>query len=135
MSLSAVRQGMVDRLGTITGLRVYEVFPPAPEFPAAVLAQAEPFAAYDQVMGAADVRYSFQVVLLVSSGDDAQALSDLEPYLSPTGASSVKAALDGNLEGNADWARVTAVLSAGRIAYQRTSFWGAVFRVEAYVSG
>jgi hypothetical protein len=136
MSLSAVRQGLVDRLGSIDGLRVYETPPPpAPEFPAVVLNQAEPFAAYDQAMGSADVRYYFQVLLLVSSADEAQALADLEPYVSPTGASSVKTAVDGDLGGSADWARVVGVAAAGRITHHRASYWGAVFRVEVYVSG
>jgi len=136
MTVAAVRQGLVDRLSTISGLRVYEVPPQqVQEFPAAVLAPAEPFASYDQVMGAADVRYIFQVLLLVNSGDEAQALSDLEPYVSPAGGSSVKAVVDGNLGGNADWARVTGVVSAGRVTFQRVSFWGAVFRVEVYESG
>ena len=136
MSLTAVRDGLVARLNTISGLRVYETPPDlVSEFPAAVLSQSEPFASYDQVMGAADVRYSFEVLLLVISGDEDQALSDLEPYISPTGASSVKAAVDGNLGGNADWARVTQVNSVGRVTYNRTVYWGASFRVEVYESG
>ena len=136
MSLTAVRDGLVTRLGVISGLRVYET-PPAvvQEFPAAILTQREPFASYDQVMGAADVRYSFEVLLLVRSGDEDQALADLEPYVSPSGASSVKAAIDGDLGGNADWARVVQAPSVGRVTYQRTAYWGATFKVDVYESG
>jgi hypothetical protein len=136
MSLTAVRNGLAARLNTINGLRVYQTPPEiVPELPAAVLRAREPFAAYDQVMGAADVRYSFEVLLLVSSGDEGQALADLEPYVSPTGNSSVKAAVDGDLGGNADYARVSGVPSVGRLTYHRTSYWGASFRVEVYESG
>ena len=136
MSLTAVRDGLVTRLNTISGLRVYDTPPPAvPEFPAAVLTQREPFASYDQVMGAADVRYSFEVLLLVRSGDEEQAFSDLEPYVSPTGASSVKAAVDGDLGGNADWARVAQATAVGRVTYQRAVYWGATFKVDVYESG
>lgn len=136
MSLATVRDGMAARLGSISGLRVYQTPPEVvQEFPAAVLTHSDPFVSFDQVMGAADVRYFFEVFLLVSSGDAAQALSDLEPYISPTGASSVKAAVDGDLDGNANWARVTQVISAGRVAYHHVSHWGAVFRVEVYETG
>jgi hypothetical protein len=136
MTLAAVRDGLVTRLNTISGLRVYETPPDSvPELPAAIVTQGEPFASYDQVMGAADVRYSFEVLLLVRSADDAQAWADLEPYLSPAGASSVKAAVDGTLGGNADWARVTRLPSAGRVTYRRASYWGATFQVEVYESG
>jgi hypothetical protein len=136
MSLAAVWDGLIARLNTINGLRVYETPPEsAPELPAAILTQGEPFASYEQVMGAADVRYSFEVLLLVRSADEAQAWSDLEPYLCPAGGSSVKAAVDGTLGGNADWARVTRVASAGRTAYRRIPYWGATFQVEVYESG
>lgn len=99
------------------------------------MTQREPFASYDQVMGAADVRYSFEVLLLVRSGDEEQALAEVEPYVSPTGASSVKVAIDGNLGGNADWARVVQAPLVGRVTYQRTAYWGATFKVDAYESG
>ena len=80
MILSEVRDGLATRLNTISGLRVHEVGPEAvSEFPAAIISQEEPFIKYDQVMGAADVRYAFKVVLLVSSGDRQQAWADLEP--------------------------------------------------------
>lgn len=136
MSLTEIRDGLVTRLNTISGLRVYETPPAAvQEFPAAILTQRGPFAGYDRVMGAADVRYSFEVLVLVRSGDEDQALSDLEPYVTPTGASSIKAAVDGNLGGNADWARVVQAPSVGRVTYQRAVYWGATFKVDVYQSG
>jgi hypothetical protein len=136
MTLTAVRDGLVTRLNTISGLRVYET-PPAvvQEFPAAILTQREPFASYDQVIGGPDVRYSFEVLVLVRSGDEGQAFSELEAYVSPAGASSVKAAVDGDLDGNADWARVVQAPSVGRVTYQRVAYWGATFRVDVYESG
>jgi hypothetical protein len=75
------------------------------------------------------------VLVLVRSGDEGQAFSELEPYVSPAGASSVKAAVDGDLGGNADWARVVQAPSVGRVTYQRTVYWGAAFRVDVYQSG
>jgi hypothetical protein len=96
-----------------------------------VLAES-PLASYDQVMGALDVRYSFKVLLLVHSADETQAWKDLEPYISPTGASSVKAAVDGTLGGSADWARVLEAAAISRVPYQGGLYWGVAFRVEVY---
>ena len=136
MTLSAVRDGLVTRLNTISGLRVYEVGPAAvSEFPAAIISQEEPFIKYDQMMGGADVRYAFKVVLLVSSGDRQQAWADLEPYLAVSGASSLKLAVDGTLGGNADWARVVRVEKSGLISYNRAVYWGAALQVDVYGSG
>jgi hypothetical protein len=100
-----------------------------------VVTAGEPFLTYDQLVRGADVRYNFQVLLLVGSGDEAQAWTDLEPYLTAAGASSVKAAVDGNLGGNADWARVVRSPTVGRVACGEGVYWGATFHVEAYESG
>ena len=136
MTLAAVRDGLVTRLSSISGLRVYEVSPDsAPQLPAAIITQGEPLATYDQVIGATDVRYSFQIMLLVNSAAEDQAWADLEPYVDPTGASSVKAAVDGTLGGNADWARVGQAGKAGRVTVNRTPYWGVTFPVEVYESG
>lgn len=136
MSVTAVRNGLATRLGTISGLRVYTVPPDlVQELPAAVVTAGEPFLSYDQLVRGADVRYSFKVLLLVASADEAQAWADLEPYLSATGASSVKAAVDGNLGGSADWARVVRSPSVGRVACGQGVYWGATFHMEAYESG
>ena len=134
--MTAVRDGLATRLQTISGLRVYESPPDSvPELPAAIVMAGDPFASYDRLIGAADVSYSFAVLLLVRSADEVQAEADLEPYISPTGASSVKAAVDGTLGGNADWARVLRSQSAGRVTFHQTRYWGVTFQVEAYESG
>ena len=136
MTLTTVRDGLATRLDTISGLRVYATPPDAvQELPAAIIVPDDPLASYDQVMDAGDVQYSFTVLLLLNSADEAQAWADLEPYISPTGASSVKAAVDGTLGGDADWARVVRTSAVGKQTYNRNSYWGAKFRVEAYESG
>ena len=136
MTLSAVRDGLVARLNTISGLRVYEVdLEGALELPAAVVDQGQPFIKYDRMMGAEDVFYSFEVSLLLASAQGEQAWASLEPYLNPTGVSSVKAAVDGTLGGNSDWARVVRVEKAGQVTYKHGSYWGATLQVEVYESG
>ena len=122
MSIIAARDGLATQLNTIAGLRVYE-FPPeaAPELPAAIILQGEPFASYGHSIGAPDVKLFFQALVLVRSGDGGQAWSELEPFLESTGVSSVKAAVDGTLGGSADWARVTRVIKAGPVIHNRAS--------------
>ncbi len=136
MSIIAARDGLATQLNTIAGLRVYE-FPPeaAPELPAAIILQGEPFASYGHSIGAPDVKLLFEALLLVRSGDRGEAWSELEPFLESTGASSVKAAVDGTLGGSADWARVTRVIKAGPVIHNRASYWGATFQIEVYQSG
>jgi hypothetical protein len=136
MSVTTVRNGLATRLGTISGLRVYATPPDlVQELPAAVVTAGEPFLTYDQLVRGADVRYAFKVLLLVASADEAQAWSDLEPYLSAAGGASVKAAVDGTLGGSADWARVVRSPSVGRVTVGGGVYWGATFSVEAYESG
>ena len=120
MSIIAARDGLATRLNTIAGLRVYELPPEAaPELPAAIILQGEPFASYGHSIGAPDVKLFFEALLLVRSGDWGQAWSELEPFLESTGTSSVKAAVDGTLGGSADWARVTKVIKAGPVIHNR----------------
>ena len=136
MSIVAARDGLAAQLNTIAGLRVYELPPEAaPELPAAIILQGEPFASYGNSLGAPDVKLLFEALVLVRSGDGGQAWSELEPFLESTGASSVKAAVDGDLGGSADWARVTRVIQAGPMIHNRASYWGATFRIEIYQSG
>ena len=136
MSIIAARNGLAAQLNTIAGLRVYETPPEAaPELPAAIILQGEPFASYGHSLGASDVKLFFDAMVLVRSGDREQAWSELEPFLESTGASSVKAAVEGTLGGNADWARVTRVVKAGPVIHNRASYWGATFKIEVYQSG
>ena len=136
MSIAAARDGLVTQLNTINGLRVYELPPEAaPEFPAAILLQGEPFASYGHILGAPDVKLLFEALVLVRSGDRVQAWSELEPFLESTGVSSVKAAVDGTLGGTADWARVTRVTKAGPVTHNRAAYWGATFQIEVCQSG
>ncbi len=139
MTLATVRAGLAARLDTISGLRVYATPPDSvQELPAAVVAFRGPVATYDHVIGAADARYRFEVLLLVGSADEGQAQGDLEPYMSPTGASSVKAAVDGTLGGNADWAMVGQGTPVARLTFpekQGSQYWGTKFLVDAYETG
>ena len=139
MTLATVRGALATRLDTIAGLRVYDTPPDSmQELPAAIVAFEQNTATNDIAIGAEDVRFTFEVLLLLGSGDEVQAQQDLEPYVDPTGASSVKAAVEGTLGGNADWASVAHQSPLSRIQYPEKGkffFWGTRFRVDAYQSG
>ena len=136
MSLAEVQAGLVAQLETIGGLRVYWESPPGPpEVPAILAGHGGVSAKYDRTMGGSDVRYRLELLLLVDSGDIKQAWDDVASYVAPTGGASVKAAVDGNLGGSADWARVLGVKRVGQVAYGRGAYWGAAFQVEVYCSG
>ena len=139
MTLAAVRGALATRLDTIAGLRVYDTPPDSiQELPAAIVIFGSDTATYAMTIGAEDVSFVFEVLLLLGSADEIQAQQDLEPYMDATGASSVKAAVEGTLGGNADWASVAHQGGLNRIKYPEKgndNFWGAKFRVAAYKSG
>ena len=85
MSLSQVREGIVSRLESIAGLRVYSE-PPASvnQFPAAIIGPSGIAAAYDLTMKGGGVRYTLEVLVVAASGDAAEAWSGLEAYVQPT---------------------------------------------------
>lgn len=138
MTLAAVRGALAIQLDTIAGLRIYDTPPDSvQELPAAIVTFGPNTATYALTLGAEDVRFTFQVLLLLGSGDEVQAQQDLEPYLDATGTSSIKAAVEGTLGGNADWAYVSLEDPISRIQYPDKGanyFWGARFRVDVYKS-
>ena len=147
MTITGVRDELAARLETIAsgGLRVYRQPPdPLPELPAAIIQPGEPLAEYDRVIGAADVSYRFSVLLLSKSADDAQAWEEVAAYVNPTGAGSVKAAVEGttvrgagavNAAASQVLFRVLKATNAGRVSYNKAAYWGVTFHIQAYVSG
>lgn len=105
-SLPAIREGIRDRLNTISGLRCYAVMPPKPEPPAAAVAVRS--AEMDLDMDG-NCKYSFEIWLYVNPGDLTRAQSALDEYLDTTGEKSIRNAIAGDpsLGGVADWAKVT----------------------------
>lgn len=137
MSLIAVRDELAKRLANLDGLRIYPVPPDTvPQLPAAIIQPGQPLAEYGRTLSGGDVTYAFAVLLLTKSGDDQQAWQDLAAYLAPTGSDSLKAAVEAPA-GNApaDWFHVRRATEGGHVTYQKTTYWGATFHVQAYVGG
>lgn len=104
--VSVIRAALKVRLQTIAGLNCYDVMPQKPEVPAAAVSLHT--ADFDQDMDS-NTKYTFYIWIYVSGADIERAQRRLDAYLAPSGASSVKAAIeaDQSLDGIADWAHVT----------------------------
>jgi hypothetical protein len=119
-TLAALRDGLRDRLTTITSLvGVYTEDPGQVDTPAAVVRMASPAIVYGTSMGPGTNDYSFSILLLVSLAQGPPAIAQLDTYLDPTGADSVYAALyaDPDLSGVADSSLTTQVANVGLVEY------------------
>lgn len=134
-SLSSIRTGLQTRLATITGLNAYDKVPGTVTTPAA-FPMPGPIE-FDETMGRGSDLYTFKVRLLVQRSTDTYAQEDLDAYLAGSGASSVKAAIEGDitLGGVADWTRVTGVPAYGDVTHAGIDYLGADFNVEVNVDG
>lgn len=130
MNLDAIRDGIVTRLQTISGLRVHPRVPDAVEPPAAFLS-LNTVTYDDDFEGSSTVL--FDLVIVVIGTDAPRGQEALDDYINNTGAKSVYAAIhaDPDLAGAAQSVRVVAVDQMDRnITVAETSYVGARFVVE-----
>ena len=96
-SVSAIATGLQVRLDTIAGVRAYSYQPEQlnPPFAYPVLNTVS----YHQTMGmgSAMTQFDWTVYVVVGRWVDRVAMTNLDGFLSPTGASSIRAALEGDL--------------------------------------
>lgn len=136
MSLTDAWQALADAVKTaIPGLSCTGYEPADPVAPALfpVLPEA---GTYTAVIWPPTVDMAVTVRLLVAKLDGEVATGNLLPYLDPTGAQSVKAAIedDKTLGGTVESATVTGWSSAGEITYPSASYLGVDFTVELLIS-
>ena len=113
MSLKDVLTGIEGRLGRIGGLRVHRSMPErVNELPAVAVAGVG--GEYGRSYAASSTAWTLRLTLLVHGWDAPEAMERLSAYLEGGGKSSVRAALDGDLDGAADYARVVRVEHVGR---------------------
>lgn len=134
-SLSSIREGLATRLGTIAGLNPYARPGGTILVPAAVVVPGT--IEFDETAGRGSDLLTFQVTLLVAESTVGLAQELLDPYLAGSGASSIKAAVEGDetLAGAADWTRVLRVSAYGDIEYSGKVYLGARFDVEVNADG
>lgn len=115
-TMTEVRTALKTSLATIFDGRAYAEMPASPNFPAAAVSIDGFEYARDFDGG---VLYKFYVWVYVAAGADLErAQKALDVYLSPTGATSIKEALeetDPHLGGTCDWVRVVGSTEGPRL--------------------
>lgn len=92
MDINAVMEAVATQLDTIAGLRVHAEPPSTVNPPAAVV--VFPDITFDATYGRGMDRLSLPVVLVISKAVDRVSRKQVTPYVSGSGASSIKAVLE-----------------------------------------
>ena len=131
-TLSALRTALAANLATISGLRTAATMPDQPNPPIAIVMPTS--VSYDTAMGRGLDTYEFTVLVIVGRVDERTAQNLLDGYCNPSGATSIKAAIESNrtLGGQANDLRVTEMrnyssLPVGEITYLAAEFVVTVF--------
>jgi len=130
LDLNAVMDAIGTRLGNIAGLRVTDYASDRANPPHAIVGLPDEVE-YDAVMGRGADRVVIPITLLVGKVSERAARDQLAAYVSGTGAASVKEAVDGDLGGAAQTARVTGA-TISIVTIQSVDYLGASFEVEVY---
>jgi len=131
-SVSELRTGIATNLATITGLRTSSFMPDNPNPPLAVVMPSS--ISYDDVFKRGMQTYIFNVLVIVGRVDERTAQSNLDGFVSSTGSSSVKLAIerDKSLGGKAFDTRVTEMRNYGQLSIQDILYLTGEFTVLVY---
>lgn len=91
-SITAMRSGIANNLATITGLRSGPTIPDNVNPPYAIIAPSS--VDYHRAFNNALSTYNFTVTLVVGRVSERTAQNNLDAYCSPTGASSIRVAVE-----------------------------------------
>jgi hypothetical protein len=131
-TLSTIRTGLATNLATITGLSTAAVMPDAITPPVAIVVPEG--ITFDSAMARGLDEYSFTIMVIVGRADARTSQSLMDTYCNPTGASSVKTALqiDRTLSGAAQSLRVTEMRSYSSLTAGDVTYLAAEFAVTVY---
>lgn len=131
-SITDLRTGIATNLATISGLRTASVIPEDPKPPIGIVTFDR--VEYDTSMGRGLDTHIFRVILVVGRVDSRGAQTSLDGYLSGTGASSVKAAIekDKSLGGDAQSLRVSSGENLRELAIAEVPYVAVDFIVTVY---
>ena len=134
--VSDLRTGLANRLATITGLRSHDQVPDSLTPPSGVVGPPSKVE-YDKTFGRGADKYVFPVRVLAQKTDGRAAQTALDAYLSSSGATSVKAAIEGDctLGGKAHDLRVVSCQSYGSYQVGGVDYIGAEWTVEVWARG
>lgn len=129
IDVADVRAAIKTRLETISGLRAHDAL--VSVNPPAATVQLAPPVEFNQDFDDHAI-YRWTVVVYVSRADDRTAQAKLDGYLSQSGASSVKAAIEGDtdLGGEVGSVTVTEISSWGDVQVGDIAYLAAEFQVE-----
>lgn len=131
-SVSSIRAGLATRLGTISGLRTSATMPDNPNPPVAVVMPSS--VSYDDTFKRGMQTYVFNVLVIVGRVDERTAQNNLDGYVSSTGNSSVKLAIEGDktLGGVVFDTRVSEMRNYGQLPVGEVTYLTAEFTVLCY---
>lgn len=125
--LSTIRTNLAARIATISGLRTAATIPDQVNPPIAIVIPER--LTYDDAYGKGLVTYSFLVQVIVGKVSERTSQNKIDGFINPTGATSIKAAIEGDktLNGVVFDTRVTevtgySVVQVGDIAYMSCEF-------------
>jgi len=126
-SLTTLRDKIAANLQTITGLRTGGFIPAQVNPPFAIVAPDS--IDYHRAFANGLSTYNFVITLIVGMASERSAQSTLDAYCSPTGASSIKGALESNktLDGQAFDLNVTGMRNYGSTVIGETTYLAAEF--------
>ena len=131
-SITDLRAGLATRIASISGLRTTTETPDTITPPIAIVNLQN--LAFDKTMARGLDEYTFIVTVIVGRVGERSAQRLLDSYVSSTGASSVKLAieLDKTLGGKCDTLRVTEMRNYGSIVIGEITYLAAEFNVVVY---
>jgi len=123
----SIRDGLVTRLATITGLTAYDHVPGQINAPAATVSRR--LLSFDSVMARGADDFEYVVRVFVPNADPKLAQELMSEYLAGSAGKSIKAAIEGDqtLGGVADFARVReageeGITQVGEVDYLAVDF-------------
>jgi hypothetical protein len=131
-NLSDLREGLATNLRTIEGMRAVKTIPDNINPPTAVIYPQS--MTYDESFQRGLTIYTFTVVVIVGRVDERTAQNRLDAFVSSTGNSSVKLAIesDKTLNGKAFDVRVSEMRNYGSIDISEVTYLSAEFTVLCY---
>lgn len=131
-SVTDLRTGLATNLATISGLRTNPTLPDNPNPPIALITPVS--ISFDDVFKRGMQTYTFVVSVIVGRADERTAQNKLDAYVSSTGSSSIKLAVesDKTLGGKAFDTRLTEMRNYGQITIGDVIYLSAEFTVLCY---
>ena len=131
-SITDIRAGLATQIGAVPGLRTTTETPDTISPPIAIINVSN--VSYDKAGSRGLDEYNFVVTVIVGRVGERTAQRLLDSYVSTTGASSVKLAIesDRTLAGKCDTLRVTDMRNYGQTVIGEVTYLAAEFNVVVY---